>query len=573
MKLRQRIFTRITSIIGSERGEALTLAAIAALIAMGFSLASLGLAPAGAVNTENNRTLVTERIDDMRSNADRLSQYADGLKDSDPARSDLFKRQAEILRQAADRVEANRDNVFQDERGGFRGGPPKTPYHYVFPARQIGEFLMEGGKPQRQRELAEALSSGPQSQSRIFKDIARARLLALYHASGPNAQFTSDGRPTDPVAWAIAMNRLRDIYKDSALARNDAFRAALDAVTEVNGGGKDGSKRPANVLVWYRNASKATAAEIFITDEEEFKKPYPPEASGGIDPDYVPTKTDMLGQKFVSFEAANRAICSKLSDVRMWPLATGLHGIYGGTAYAIGNFGCDGIPTADAFDDKSGDELAEAAAAEADPEVLKKIEDFRKERAKDRQLAIVNHPDVHIDPEDQAMLTAAGEKIKVYYKVRHHEGKTYILYVHYWSWSTLPKNRILRFLASNSGDKPHDYDYEPFIVKIDDKSGKREEILFDKGHYSVGKTAGDSAFEIDGGTHRFKPTDQPGKKLDTFVEIRDGEMDDWNRELAHIKPLARYQAWGVRGSKGRDLGLQQAYRRPWEVRAGENFHP
>jgi hypothetical protein len=60
-------------------------------------------------------------------------------------------------------------------------------------------------------------------------------------------------------------------------------------------------------------------------------------SGGGMDPSATFTKELLIAQEFGSQDAAMKALCSGLTDVRMWPLGTGMHGVWKGTAYPLGD--------------------------------------------------------------------------------------------------------------------------------------------------------------------------------------------------------------------------------------------
>jgi hypothetical protein len=60
-------------------------------------------------------------------------------------------------------------------------------------------------------------------------------------------------------------------------------------------------------------------------------------SGGGLSPTATFTKELLLDQEFPSEQEALAALCAGLSDVRMWPLGTGMHGVWKGTAYPLGD--------------------------------------------------------------------------------------------------------------------------------------------------------------------------------------------------------------------------------------------
>jgi hypothetical protein len=60
-------------------------------------------------------------------------------------------------------------------------------------------------------------------------------------------------------------------------------------------------------------------------------------SGGGLDPKATFTKHLLIDTVFDSEQEAMKALCAGLRDVRMWPLGTGMHGVWKGTAYPLGD--------------------------------------------------------------------------------------------------------------------------------------------------------------------------------------------------------------------------------------------
>lgn len=75
-----------------------------------------------------------------------------------------------------------------------------------------------------------------------------------------------------------------------------------------------------------------TTTEIFDTPQVASRY-----SGGGLDPTATFEKELLLDQEFGSREEAMAALCAGLSDVRMWPLGAGMHGVWQGTTYPLGD--------------------------------------------------------------------------------------------------------------------------------------------------------------------------------------------------------------------------------------------
>lgn len=117
----------------------------------------------------------------------------------------------------------------------------------------------------------------------------------------------------------------------------------LDDETSTAEQGQPATEQPKTEewVIWI--GENATGVGINITTREQFEKSdlardYP---GGGLDPKLVLVKRQFVNQTFSSFDEAEEWMCSNLTDVRVWPLATGWHGVYtDGVAYPLGNFDC-----------------------------------------------------------------------------------------------------------------------------------------------------------------------------------------------------------------------------------------
>jgi hypothetical protein len=60
-------------------------------------------------------------------------------------------------------------------------------------------------------------------------------------------------------------------------------------------------------------------------------------SGGGLDPNATFDKERLIATDFGSQLDATSALCSQLTDVRMWPLGSGMHGVWQGTPYPLGD--------------------------------------------------------------------------------------------------------------------------------------------------------------------------------------------------------------------------------------------
>jgi hypothetical protein len=60
-------------------------------------------------------------------------------------------------------------------------------------------------------------------------------------------------------------------------------------------------------------------------------------SGGGMDPNATFDKEQLIATDFSAQRDALTALCSQLTDVRRWPLGAGMHGVWQGTAYPLGD--------------------------------------------------------------------------------------------------------------------------------------------------------------------------------------------------------------------------------------------
>jgi hypothetical protein len=60
-------------------------------------------------------------------------------------------------------------------------------------------------------------------------------------------------------------------------------------------------------------------------------------SGGGMDPNATFQEYLMINTDFPSQDAAMATLCAGLTDVRMWPLGTGMRGVWQGTVYPLGD--------------------------------------------------------------------------------------------------------------------------------------------------------------------------------------------------------------------------------------------
>jgi hypothetical protein len=89
------------------------------------------------------------------------------------------------------------------------------------------------------------------------------------------------------------------------------------------------SSKPTDLWIVWRGVN-ATGVGINITTLTTFntKEPASNYDGGGLDPHYVLIKARFLPAPYPTQAAATTALCSKMTDVRLWPLGTGLHGVW-----------------------------------------------------------------------------------------------------------------------------------------------------------------------------------------------------------------------------------------------------
>jgi hypothetical protein len=291
-----------------------------ALLIVTFTITSFVIAGEKAARIEENRRIIQNRASEMEATASKYRQMAEQIKDKDPFKADIYRKKAKELEQAA-RISVHiADKVHQKERKEMAGPlGVYTPIPNLL--KDISELIWEGDKNEYERALAKALSKNT-SQSRLYRDVAKARLYSIYVKSG--GRFSSSGYPLDEELWAVAINRLRRIYKESMLARDEAFRRAIAEVTGVE---EEEESQVGPWIAWY--AENIGWQPIWITTKAKFEEeePLTNYKGGGKDSTIMIKKVKITGPHS-SREEANKAVLEKLTNFRK------LKGIYEGMPVA-----------------------------------------------------------------------------------------------------------------------------------------------------------------------------------------------------------------------------------------------
>lgn len=167
----------------------------------------------------------------------------------------------------------------------------------------------------------------------------------------------------------------------------------------------------------------------------------------------------------------------------------------------------------------------------------------------------------------------------IHYKVNEHDGKTYISYVVEWNRQ---RGKVLG----------HDFDYEPFVAVLD-QNKQVEEVLYDSGHYEVGRIKpqafkeGKAQFWISPWSHCYTPVkrstqgqrDWENPSAENHVAVSGDQagslLREWNGGRMTIDAMNRnlstvgtFAGLGI----GPDfLSLDQAFDRPWEIKDAFGF--
>jgi hypothetical protein len=201
----------------------------------------------------------------------------------------------------------------------------------VEPTRDQGSWI-PGWNARELHRLTTYLQPGSPSRAQVDSAFGELR-NAL--AGADAAAFCTAAKA--PTATTPAADSTTAAATDGATANSTDGSGSGSGST---GGGATTSADPNDSLwvVWRAKdpfsgiGINVTTKTVFLANE--VASGY---SGGGMDPKATFQKEQMISSDYGSEKDAMTALCSQLTDVRMWPMGTGMHGVWQGQAYPLGD--------------------------------------------------------------------------------------------------------------------------------------------------------------------------------------------------------------------------------------------
>lgn len=161
---------------------------------------------------------------------------------------------------------------------------------------------------------------------------------------------------------------------------------------------------------------------------------------------------------------------------------------------------------------------------------------------------VINYqPNLIVSSKEKAQNNAP---IQVFYSVKYAKDAEYYTYIYVWTFSDT------QWWGELLGYPDHNWDYEPIIVRVDNKNSEIN-YYYDSGHYQAGITT-NGQFSVENGTHRYTPTNSgvgESFSVERFKKLTTLDIDEMNDLIEYLPRLPF----------GRKLSLDWAYNSPWKV--------